>query len=222
VLGEPHDHGSPAGRPAAYGAKQPNPGLPAGTTPSRSFPRRSGRTCGRSRSPCGAPPTPGTPLRTSGCGRDPADAHRGTGQVPHPPAEPGYATTVQKCGSGGHVRPDLRESGAAERRQQGTAGSQRQATRSCGSLAFTQPARWAARYGIVVTATPGATRPNSWGLRHPGTPGRPPAGPRETGRAVQDGAPGATGSSISASSVAPARCCAEPSESGREQSQCEP
>jgi hypothetical protein len=30
-------------------------------------------------------------------------------------------------------------------------------------LAYTQPARWAARWGITITATPGAKRPNAWG-----------------------------------------------------------
>jgi hypothetical protein len=74
-----------------------------------------------------------------------------------------YATTPQKCKfwwltcgpAFAHVaqlevdnrgRPDLSGSNSILR-----------------SLARTQPARWAARFGIVVTATPGAARPQSFG-----------------------------------------------------------
>jgi hypothetical protein len=149
---------------SAYGARQPNPGpargdftfavVPTVKRPDLSPLEISVRSTGHVRFPRANERlrTMVVPMRTAQ-------------QVKYRTRLPNlaYATTPQKCRfwwltcgpAFAHVaqlnvdnrgRPDLSGSNSILR-----------------SLARTQPARWAARYGIVVTATPGAARPQQFG-----------------------------------------------------------
>jgi hypothetical protein len=149
----------------AYGAKQPNPGPPTGdytfaVVPTARQPDLrpldiSIRSTGHARYPRASERLRRwtLPMRT-------AEQIRYHSRLPNL----AYATTAQKCKfwwltcgpTFAHVAqlnvnsrgtgPDLSGSNAVLR-----------------SLAYSQPARWAARFGITITATPGARRPNAWG-----------------------------------------------------------
>lgn len=152
-----------AARPA-YGAKQPNPGPPGGdytfaVVPTAKRPdlrplEISMRSTAHARYP-----------RANERLRKWTLPMRTAEQVKYRTRLPNlaYATTVQKCRfwwfTCGPTFANLAQLNVDSRGRPDLSGS----NSILRSLAFTQPARWAARYGIVVTATPGATRPNSWG-----------------------------------------------------------
>jgi hypothetical protein len=148
----------------AYGAKQPNPGPPRGdytfaVVPTLKQPdlrplEISVRSTGHARYPRASERLRRwtLPMRT-------AEQVKYHSRLPNL----AYATTPQKCkfwwvtcgptfahlaqlNTDNRGRPDLSGSNSILR-----------------DLAYSQPARWAARYGIVITATPGARRPNAWG-----------------------------------------------------------
>jgi hypothetical protein len=152
-----------AARPA-YGAKQPNPGPPGGdytfaVVPTAKRPDlRPLEISIRSTSHARYPRTRERlrtwtlPMRTGE-------------QVKYHTRLPNlaYATTAQKCRSWwftcGPTFAHLAQLNIDNRGRPDLSGS----NSILRTLAYTQPARWAARYGIVVTATPGAKRPNAWG-----------------------------------------------------------
>jgi hypothetical protein len=74
-----------------------------------------------------------------------------------------YATTPQKCRfwwfTCGPTFAHLAQLNIDNRGRPDLSGS----NSVLRDLAYTQPARWAARWGILVEATPGAKRPNAWG-----------------------------------------------------------
>jgi hypothetical protein len=74
-----------------------------------------------------------------------------------------YATTPQKCRfwwfTCGPTFAHLAQLNLDNRGRPDLSGS----NSILRDLAYTQPARWAVRSGIVITATPGAKRPNAWG-----------------------------------------------------------
>jgi hypothetical protein len=149
----------------AYGAKQPNPGPPRGDYTFAAVPAAkrpdlrpleiSVRSTGHARYPRASERLRRwtLPMRTG-------EQVRYGKRLPNL----AYATTPQKCRfwwltcgvTFAHVDqlnvnnrgtgPDLSGSNSILR-----------------SLAYSQPARWAARFGVVITATPGAKRPNAWG-----------------------------------------------------------
>ena len=74
-----------------------------------------------------------------------------------------YATTAQKCRfwwfTCGPTFAHLAQLNIDNRGRPDLSGS----NSILRDLAYTQPARFAARWGIVINATPGAKRPNAWG-----------------------------------------------------------
>jgi hypothetical protein len=75
-----------------------------------------------------------------------------------------YATTPQKCRFWWFTcGPTFAHLAQLNVNSRGTGPDLSGSNSILRDLAYTQPARWAARFGIVVTATPGAKRPNAWG-----------------------------------------------------------
>jgi hypothetical protein len=153
-----------AARPA-YGAKQPNPGPPTGDYTFAAVPT--------SKRPDLRPLE--ITVRSTGHARYPRARERlrtwtlpmRTGeQVKYHKRLPNlaYATTPQKCRfwwfTCGVTFANIAQLNVNSR---GTGPDLSGSNSILRTLAFTQPARWAARYGIVITATPGARRPNAWG-----------------------------------------------------------
>lgn len=152
-----------AARPA-YGAKQPNPGPPRGdytfaVVPTAKRPdlrplEISVRSTAHARYPRANERLRKwtLPMRT-------AEQLKYRAHLPNL----AYATTAQKCRSWwftcGPTFANLAQLNIDNRGRPDLSGS----NSILRSLAYSQPARWAARYGIVVTATPGARRPNAWG-----------------------------------------------------------
>ena len=75
-----------------------------------------------------------------------------------------YATTLQKCRFWWFTcGPTFAHLAQLNVNSRGTGPDLSGSNSILRDLAYTQPARWAARWGIVITATPGAKRPNAWG-----------------------------------------------------------
>jgi hypothetical protein len=75
-----------------------------------------------------------------------------------------YATTAQKCRFWWFTcGPTFAHLAQLNVNSRGTGPDLSGSNSILRDLAYTQPARWAARFGIVITATPGALRPNAWG-----------------------------------------------------------
>jgi hypothetical protein len=75
-----------------------------------------------------------------------------------------YATTAQKCRSWWMTcGPTFAYVAELNSNSRGTGPDLSGSNAILRSLAFSQPARWAVSWGIVITATPGAKRPNAWG-----------------------------------------------------------
>jgi hypothetical protein len=75
-----------------------------------------------------------------------------------------YATTPQKCRFWWFTcGPTFAHLAQLNVNSRGTGPDLSGSSSILRDLAYTQPARWAARFGIVITATPGAKRPNAWG-----------------------------------------------------------
>jgi hypothetical protein len=75
-----------------------------------------------------------------------------------------YATTAQKCRFWWVTcGPTFVEVAQLNVNSRGTGPDLSGSNSILRSLAFTQPARWAARWGIVIDGRPGAKRPNAWG-----------------------------------------------------------
>jgi hypothetical protein len=153
-----------AARPA-YGAKQPNPGPPRGdyTFAVAATARRpdlrpleiSVRSTGHARYPRATERlrTWTLPMRTG-------EQIRYRTRLPNL----AYATTPQKCRFWWLTcGPTFANVAQLNVNSRGTGPDLSGSNSILRSLAFTQPARWAVRYGIVITGTPGAKRPNAWG-----------------------------------------------------------
>jgi hypothetical protein len=152
-----------AARPA-YGAKQPNPGpatgdytfavVPTAKRPDLRPLEISVRSTAHARYPRASERLRRwtLPMRT-------AEQLRYHTRLPNL----AYATTPQKCRfwwfTCGPTFAHLAQLNVDNRGRPDLSGS----NSILRDLAYAQPARWAARWGIVITATPGAKRPNAWG-----------------------------------------------------------
>ena len=75
-----------------------------------------------------------------------------------------YATTRQKCRFWWFTcGPTFANLAQLNVNRRGTGPDLSGSNSILRDLAYTQPARWAARYGITINGTPGAKRPNAWG-----------------------------------------------------------